>query len=912
MKYRLFIFLLCLHLIAVGQISPQRLTCEYVNNPTVVDVLQPRLAWVNSASVEDRGQIQTAYQIRAASEKTKLESPDLWNSGKVLSSKSNRIEYNGIALQSGQDVWWQVKVWDKNGKPSEWSQVATWSMGLLNANDWQADWIGAPWQDEEALPEPPWPDAPVEKWPPPAPLIRKSFVISKGVEKAKAYVTGLGYFEFYVNGNKTSKDVLVPNQTNYGKRDNLLDTNIPLPDEFTEYKVMYMAYDITSFLKEGENVFGAILGNGFYNAAKYWTGSYGSPRFLGQIEITYTDGTKDIIASDKSWKVSKGPILMDMVYYGEKYDARLEQPGWNKAGFDDTSWENAITREQPFGKLVAHTPYADRVMESITPVSIELLDNGIYNVDFGVEISGWVRLKNVTGPKGHQVDIKFLSNLYSGENTYIFKGDSLENYAPRFNWFVFSGVEISNWPGELKKEHLVAESVNTWIEETSEFETSNTLFNEIHKIWKRSQLDNMHGGLASDCPHRERAGYTGDGQVACVTVMHNFDARSFYDKWIQDIRGAQIKSTGYVPNGAPWEPGCGGGVAWGAAICVMPWEFYQHYGSKDILEDNYNAMKGYIGYMKTWLQDDGTMFSKRTGKDDNILKWFNLGEWSWPELKTIPDDMVHTFYYWRCVDITSKVAGILGFSEDEKFYDGLVLHSKKAFNKRYYQPGIGSYGPNGGNIFALVMGVPEDQYPLVLSALKKDIEEDDGHLDTGIFGTQFFFETLSDHGFHNLAFEAMNKKTFPGFGYWIEDGATTTREAWDNSGSHNHPMFGGGINWFYRKLAGLNLDITKPGYQHIIFKPMPAGDISFVKYSNLTPNGRAGIHWKLNDEIFSMEVEIPVGSTATVYVPVTTGNILEGFQLAKDSDGVEYIGLEDEYAVYNVGSGMYSFSTPGN
>ena len=597
------------------QITPSQLTCEYVKDPSVVDVMQPRLAWVNLAKEGERGQKQTAWQIRVSGTKAALESAELWDSGKVSSPQSSRVPYGGKPLRSRQDCWWQVRVWDKDDRPSAWSEPARWSMGLLDQKDWKAMWIGAPWQDEEALPKPDNPGAPPQELPPPAPVLRKEHFISKEVAHAKAYVTGLGYFEFYVNGEKIGKDVLVPNQTNYGKRPDLMEQNIPLPDDFREYKVMYLAYEVTGNLRQGDNAFGAVLGNGFYNAAKYWAGSYGSPRFLVQVHITYADGTEEVIVSDQSWKASKSPILLDMVYYGEKYDARLEQPAWSHPGFDDRKWEKVARRQAPFGKLAAHTPHPDRVTERLSPLTIEKLDDGRYRVDFGVEISGWVRLNEVTGPAGHQIDLKFISDQYSGDNSYIFRGEGPESYAPRFNWFVFSAVEIYNWPGQLKKEHLTAEAVNTVIEESATFETSNPLFNDLNRIWRRSQVDNMHGGLASDCPHRERSGYTGDGQVACVTVMHNYDARSFYHKWIQDIRGAQIVKTGYVPNGAPWQPGCGGGVAWGAAISIMPWEFYLHYGALDMLEDNYEAMKAYIRYMKTWVNEEGIMHSRRTRRD---------------------------------------------------------------------------------------------------------------------------------------------------------------------------------------------------------------------------------------------------------------------------------------------------------
>jgi alpha-L-rhamnosidase len=893
---------------AMAGLTPIRLTCEYRENPPVVDLAQPRLAWINQAVEGERGQLQTAWQIRVATSKDRLERPDMWDSKKVKSSQNNRVAYQGKPLASRQQYWWQVRVWDKNGKPSAWSEPAYWHMGIMAPESWQAQWIGAPWQGEEALPKPTdGPDGKLRQFPPPAPFLRKNFSLGKEVAKAVAYTTGLGYFELYLNGQKVGDDVLVPNNTNYGKRPDLVNENIPLQDNFREYKVMYLAYDLKPLLRSGENALGAVLGNGFYNPAKYWAGAYGSPRFLCQVHITYADGTEEVISSDTSWKASKGPILMDMLYYGERYDARLEMPGWDTPGFDDQGWENVVTRKAPEGKLVAHTPWPDKVTERFAPVRIEQKGAGHYFVDFGVEISGWVRLNNVTGPEGHQVDFKFNSNLYSGDNTYIFSGKGPASYAPRFNWFVFSGVDIYNWPGELKPEHLTAEMVNTYVEETAEFETSNQLFNDIHKIWKRSQVDNMHGGIASDCPHRERAGYTGDAQVACVTVIHNYNVQSFYHKWIQDMVGAQLVETGYVPNGAPWQPGCGGGVAWGAAISIMPWEFYLHYGARDILEETYMPMKEYIRYMQQWVDGEGIMFSQATGKDGKPLRWLNLGDWSAPG-ELVRDDMVHTFYFWRCADLTAKTARVLGKTEEARVYEALAEKTKKAFHQRFYQPTQRSYGHGGANIFALRMGVPQEVYPMVLETVKNSLKANQGHLDTGIFGTQFFFEILSEHGMHQEAYEAMNKKTMPSFGYWLELGATTTREGWDNRGSHNHPMFGGGIVWFYRKLAGMQADPQKPGYRHLIFQPQPVSDLSFVRYEQLTVLGKAGIVWKKENGALQLDLEVPVGSTATVHVPFEAGQSVSesGMPVAKVKSIVPK-GEIPGYRVFEIGSGRYQF-----
>ena len=890
-----------------GLLQPVQLTCEYIENPSVVDVPEPRLAWINLAIEGERGQRQSAFQVRVASAADLLEKPDLWDSKKMVSEQSNRVKYAGKNLSSMQECWWQVRVWDNDDQPTEWSKPGFWRMGLLDSPDWKAEWIGAPWDGEAHFERPNYHGQKFDEFGPPAPMLRKQFTIEKKVQKAVAYVTGLGYFEFYVNGEKIGDDVLVPNNTNYGKRPLLGDMYINVEDNFREYKVMYLAYDVTEKLNLGENAAGTILGNGFYNPRMFWCEGYGTPRFLGQIHITYTDGTEEIVSSDLTWKAAKSPILKNMVYYGETYDARLEQTGWSTSDFDDSSWEEVVNKEAPYGKLMAHTAPTDKVMEQLKPQKIEKLDNGNYVVDFGKEISGWVRLNNVEAPAGHQIDITFNSNQYSGDNTYIFAGKGLENYAPRFNWFVFSGIEIKNWHGELRSEHLTAEAVNTYVEETARFETSNPLFNQINEIWQRSQLDNMHGGIASDCPHRERNGYTGDGQVACVTVMHNYDSRAFYQKWIQDMLGAQDPETGYVPNGAPWPPGCGGGVAWGAAICIMPWEFYVHYGALDMLEDNYEGMKGYIRYMQTWVDTDGIMFSQRRNNSGEVLKWFNLGEWVAPG-ETVSDAFVHTFYYWYCADITAKVARVLGRNEDAEKYSQLAEEIRNAFQRRFYNAETGSYGNGGGDVLALKMGVPDDQYPLVVAALKNNIKAKKGHLDTGIFGTRFFFEVLADNGLNELAYEAMNKKEEPGYGRWIELGSTTSREHWDEGGSHNHPMLGGGLVWFYRNLAGMKADADQPGYKHIIFKPQPIEELSFVTYSNVTPYGMAGIAWNNHESGFSMDVTVPVGCEATVYLPSKNHEKIteNGLELAK-ANGIRMAGEDDQYTRVSVRSGVYKF-----
>lgn len=888
--------------------DPIDLKCEYQTDPQVVDVAQPRLSWINRPAQGIRDERQTAWQIRVASSSEQLADgkPDLWDSKKVKNDPSNRIRYAGTPLPSGQSCWWQVRVWDKSGNVSPWSAPAFWNMGLLRADDWKADWIGAPWQGEEPL------DKMGAATPPPAPLLRKTFDIGKEVRSARVFVTGLGYFELYLNGEKVGNDVLVPNQTNYGKRPGLETKGIPVEDNFKEYRVMYLSYDLTDRLKTGKNAVGALLGNGFYNAVSHWVMSYGSPRFLMQIQIEYADGSRETIASDKSWKASKSAIVHDMIYTGEHYDARLEQPGWCQASFDDSHWQPVAVRKAPEGRLVAQNGPADRVMEELKPIKIEKLANGNYKVDFGQEVSGWLHLRNVTGEAGRRIGIRYICESPVGDNSYTLKGGGPESYAARFTWFVFREVELSNWPGVPTPEQLTAEAVYSDVKTTGSFFCSNQLFNEINKIWWRSQTDNMHGGVASDCPHRERSAYTGDGQIACATVMHNFDAAAFYNKWIADIAGAQNARTGYVPNGAPWQPGCGGGVAWGAAMNIMPWEFYQYYADRDMLETYYPHMTEQLQFMQTWVDNDGIMEMK------DPCPWKNLGDWC-PASELPPTAMVHTYFFWRCADIMARTATVLGKTADAQKFTALAEKANQAFHLRFWDSGQQSYGRFGGNLFAVKMGLPAERLKAVKEAIKKEIQGNNNHLDTGIFGTQLLFETLYEIGMNDLAYEIMDQRSAPGFGAWIEQGATTTWEQWDGGNSRNHPMFGAGLTWFYRKLAGVNIDPEAPGYQHTIIRPAIPARLETAGYSQQSIYGTISVQWNKNKGLLTLQVEIPVGCTATLYLPVKTGQSVQESKTEKNKKGGKYLngkkqdgytlnGIDNGWAQIEVTSGQYRFT----
>ncbi len=879
-------------------IQPKNLLCEYLHNPQAVDSPTPRLEWVDvPTDKNERGLARTAYQIEAASSRKALLSgkADLWDSGKVTDSGSLRISYGGKTLQAGQECWWRVRVWNQTDEVSDWSEPALWVAGLPE-KEWTAQWIGVPWQTDTAL------DELEDQTPPPAPLLRKTFQVEKGLQSARIWISGLGYYELSINGKKIGDDVLVPNQTNYDHRSGLLNRTVPVPDEFTAYKVMYLSYDVTDALSTGENALGVILGNGFYNAVQHWVKGYGSPRLLLQMQLTYRDGHTETIVSDPTWKVSRSAIVSDMIYQGEHYDARLEQPGWNTVDFDDSQWENAVKRVAPCGQLVAQNGPSDKVMEILEPKKIEKLEDGKYRIDFGEEISGWLRIKDVEGPAGQRIDIKYICESPVGSNSYTLSGKGKESYATRFTWYVFREVEISGWPGELKPEQLQAEAVYSDVKRIGFFDSDNALINTIDQIWRRSQTDNMHGSVASDCPHRERSAYTGDGQVACDMVMETFDTRAFYNKWLTDMKDAQIPSTGYVPNGAPWQPGCGGGPAWGAAINIIPWSFYQHYGDQELLAQFYPHMKAQLGFMKTQVDASGIMEMK------DECYWKTLGDWCAPgELP--PGAMVHSYFYWLCTTFTAQAAQVLGHTDDAKALEAEAERTRTAFMEKFWNEEEQSYGLYGGNVFALSMGVPQERLEAVRAALRKGIEDADGHLDTGIFGTRLLFETLADHGMIDLAYRIINQRTEPSFGAWIEQGATTTWEQWNGQNSRNHPMFGGSLVWLQRKLAGVRIDPSQPAYQHMIVKPVIPDGLNRASYQIETVRGMVANQWEKKADGFEMTTTVPVGCTASVYLPSNQqAQVLESGKPMDVSVCETYEGPEGTYLRMEVSSGTYHFS----
>lgn len=750
----------------------------------------------------------------------------------------------------------------------------------LECPEWEAQWIAAPWDgdrfDRESY------DIAAGKilsgaidTTIAAPEFRTSIVLKKRVRRATAYFCGLGFGELYIDGMKVGDDLLSPNLTSYCHRDSIGGSDTIDGRYFRDYHILYLSYDVSAMLHKGRNEISAIVGCGFYakNYGDY--APFGTRRLICQIDVEFTDGSRDRICSGPSWEVRKSGILMDDLFRGEVFDARYSGP-----------WQNVVVKAAHKSNFVPQDSPTDKVMEILDPEKIVRLEDGSWRVDFGDYVTGTVALKDFNAPAGTEIEIIHECETNgNGIWKYISDGNT-RDYAPRFTWYAFRTAVIKGWPGELKPENIEARVIYSDMKTTGSFECSNPLLNRMFRIWWRTQTDNMHLGTASDCPHREKRPYTGDGEVSCVTVMHTFDAKSFYRKWIRDMRDCQDTLSGYVPNVTPWLGG-GGGVPWGSAICIMPWEHYIHYGEKDILNENFEAMKEYLRWLAGWRLPDGTIHQKkcRPGETEPYY-WFNLGEWC-PPFNLAGENLIHTWYWWKCACITASSARILGKEAEEKQYTALAESIKAAFHAKFwnsengcYESGSGikdksGYGTgdadgvgDGSNIFALSMGVPADRLDRVVKTVKEEFKANDGHFNTGIYGSSILGETLCKYGLDEYAYTAMTKTDFPSFGYWIEQGADTTWEQWNGKASRNHPMFGGALIWLYRCLAGINTDENEPGYRHIIISPRPAGDLKWVNCTVNTPDGPVSVKWaRGEDGAFDIDIDVPESCHATLILP---------------------------------------------
>lgn len=867
----------------------ERLECEYLSNPIAIESKQPKLSW--QLVSDDKAKSQTAYRLIVASSISLLQQNkgDYWDSGKVNSASSAQVVYRGKPLGSGRKVYWKVMIWDEKNEPSGWSESAYWAMGLLQASDWKGKWIGAL--------EHPYPDSAITY---PAPFFRKEFRSEKKIKQAVVYISGLGFYELFLNGKKIGDQVLAPAVTNYDKRP-LKKLLYPYDDQSTQ-RVLYNTFDVTNNINQKNNAIGIQLGNGWYNQrdrrveGDMW---YDTPRLIFQLEIQYVDGTSVVISSDNSWKTIEGPLLKDGIFTGEKYDARLELGAWNSVGYSDVQWKNALLVRPPTGSLHPQTAPFDKIMRVLVPAFDGKTKDSVYSYHLDETVSGWASI-SVKGKAGNRVKIRYINEEgedYGQFDTYILKGSGLENWEPKFTWHAFRRIEVISQDVSLDQESLKIKEVHTAVTSNGSFECSNPFLNKINSAYIKTQNANFHGSVSSDCPHRERLGYTGDGQVIVESSIFSYDMRQFYRKWLDDMDDARNKKTGFVTHTAPFGGG-GGGPAWGSAYVIMPWAYFSYYGDTAMLTRHYTGMKQWVEYLETRTDKDGLV----TREEPN--GWC-LGDWCTPTNVEVPAPLVNTAYFYYVTDIMSKIAKTLHHNEDYARFSDLAKGIKVNFNNAYFNTSKQSYweGRQGADVFALAFGlVPEENYRAVFGSLLAHLKSINYHFDTGILGTPLLLKVLSQNGRDDIAYQIMNQKDFPGFGYLLDAKNSTLWESWNGDGSRCHPMFGSVVEWFYSGIAGIKADPVNAGMKHFVIEPKPVSDLSYCKSSYNSLYGKIRSEWKKNaDGKLQILIEVPENTSASFVLP-------DNKQKIRNDSGQDISGkkVNDKYEI-EFKSGVYRF-----
>jgi len=891
-------------------LPPLDLKCESLAGPLGVDTPKPRFSWLHVSPERDVRQTGFSILVSSAQELCRKEIGDFWESGQLEGESSFNVEYQGDPLLSCTRYYWRVRWRDKSGVESPWSEIASFVTGFLYEGDWKARWISARNIREfksrgnvvlgEAGPEH------AQAF---GIYLRKEFDLREKPAMALAFVSGLGHGELRINGRKVGDHVLDPGWTDYRK------------------KALYSTFDVTGLLQE-KNAAGIILGNGRH--IKYF--GYNAPRVTCRIEIESESGERIVILSDETWKTSHGPLQENGLYFGEKYDARLEMPGWDEPGFNDSGWEKAVF--VPGAPLASQLMPPVRVCGKLRPDNVYASAPGVWIFDFGQNFSGWVRMR-VQGPAGMEVRLRHAElvhedgslNMGPTENaeatdTYILKGGGLETYEPRFTYHGFRYIELNGYPGEPSADTLEARFVHSDVETAGTFSCSNELIDRIHTNVLWGQLSNLMS-IPTDCPQRdERHGWLGDAHLSAEEAVFNFDMSGFYAKFLEDIRLAQ-KEDGSLPDVAPpYLPSLyPADPAWSAAYATLAWLHYEHYEDVKVLARHYPNLRKYVEYLG---KNAGGHIIKSLGK---------YGDWCPPGSvvpKKTPVELTSTWYYYHDVLILSKIARVLGRGDEAKEYSRLAENIRDAFNTAFLGEDqyaairvsrIDNYPNQTSNVLPLYLGmVPPAKIGKVLESLLRGVvSQQDGHVDTGILGTRYILDVLTRNGQAETAYRMATQKSYPGWGYMIGEGATTLWERWEKltgpaMNSQNHIMLGSVDAWFYRTIAGLTL--LEPGWKKFQVKPYILGDLTSAEASLKTVRGPVRAAWSKDASSFSLEVLVPVGATARVHMPelypdglvMESGKVIwTGSRSGEAVPGITAAGREDRHAVFEVGSGAYRF-----
>ena len=838
-------------------VKPYALRCEHLSNPIGVDVLQPRLSW----KLDDprQGAKQTGYRLYVGKDSLALvrRNADVWDTKKVDADQS-LLRYQGKALSPFTKYYWLVEVWDKDGKPAA-SEISSFETGMMNMANWQGTWISDGNDIDKR----------------PAPYFRKVFNPEhKKIKSARAYIAAAGLYEFYLNGEKVGNHRLDPMYTRFDRRN------------------LYVTYDVTSQVKAGKNAIGVLLGNGWYNMQSIAVWNFDTapwrarPAFCMDLRITYEDGTTAVVKTDRDWKTHSGPVTFNSIYTAEHYDARLEQQGWNTADFDDQKWSGVSLRAAPSTQVVSQLMHPIRDVETIPAQSVKAFDDTTYVFDLGRNIAGVTQI-SVQGAAGTVLRIKHgerllpngrvdLSNIdvyYHPKDAsdpfqtdiFTLKGQGQETFKPKFNYKGFQYVEVtSTKPIKIDKSSITGYFMHSDVPVSGKINSSSALVNKLWAATNNSYLSNLYG-YPTDCPQREKNGWTGDGHFAIESGLYNFDGITVYEKWLADHRDEQ-QPNGVLPDIIPtggWGYGTANGTDWTSTIAIIPWNVYLFYGDTRLLEDSYDNIKRYVSYVER-ISPQG-------------LTTFGRGDWV-PVKSKSPLEYTSSVYYYVDAVILSKAAALFGKTEDQQYYAALAEKIKSAINAKYFNASTGIYGSGLQTELSVALLwkiVPEGMEAKVAENLAKRVKADNNHLDVGVLGAKAILNALSENGQAQTAYQLAVQDTYPSWGWWIVNGATTLYENWNIQAerdiSLNHMMFGEIGGWFFKGLGGIMIDEQQPGFKHVLLKPNFVQGLDHFEAKHDGPYGEIRSYWKRKGNKVTYSVTIPANSTATVYFPLQKG-----------------------------------------
>jgi alpha-L-rhamnosidase len=882
------------------------LVCEYQKNPLGLDAPHPRLSWQMVSP--RRGAAQSAYRLQVS--KDQSFAGTCWDTGRVTGNETLHIPYAGSPLESFTRYYWRVKLWDERGAEWAWSDAAWFETAMMARDDWKAPWV-SPREDAAACH-----------------YVRREIRCLKPVKRARIYASACGVYDLLVGGEYPDRQILAPGWTSYFDH------------------IHYQTYDVTEAFRSGSAVVGAILGDGWYKGRyglDLTRNNYGSRRALRlQLELWYEDGGRETVCADAGWRCSTGPILSSELYDGEVYDARLELDGWDREGYDDSRWETMEEICPPrLGRLSAQPNEPIRPAGEIHPAAVFRTPNGDTLLDMGQNMVGWMRIR-VKGKRGDRVCLQFAEvldrdgNFYRGnlrsarqEEVYFCRGDEEEVFEPHFTFSGFRYVRVAAFPGKILAENFTGVVFHSDMRPTGSFSCSDP---RINRLWNNilwSERSNFMD-VPLDCPQRdERLGWTGDAQIFCRTANFGYRAAPFFEKWLRDVRADQYPNGAVpftVPNlffdGRQWDMQEGSDVdttsaAWADCITFIPWTLYEMFGDKQVLADNYEAMKKHVEHIRSSGGEE--LF---WGGDLQLGDWVALDAEPGSYYGATDVTYVATCYYALSARILGRAAALLGHPADAREYGSLSERVVQALHKRYFSAGGEVLqDTQTAQVLALSFGIAQgEERRVAAEKLARLVEKKGGHLDTGFVGTPYLCRALSQNGKAELAYSLLLREDFPSWLYQVKMGATTIWEHWDgiledgsfwseNMNSFNHYSYGSVGEWLFREAAGIDSDAEKgAGFGRVLIRPAVTDRLEQVSGVFYSMRGPVESHWSRRGRALSLRVAIPAGATAEVTLPAGAGaRVTESGRELAQAVGVRVLRREESAVVLEVLSGEYRF-----